>query len=282
MVSKKNEEAESLFGPKTISELNTSCQNWTLTARLVRSLVKPVPMKTEKVNTLNLVFVDETGAIRVEAWRDYLAKWVDNLKVDTIFKLTTCAVKKVEDRSKQYSCLSHPFKIYINEKSHIDIVKMDQKAKDAFANLRFQFQELESLSSASTGTVTDVYGLICDISLDSEQQSIVIRPHNSDIKILVNDFHWMLNDATIKDQLKKNQTVVAIRGVQILEILPNIIKTKLYEDSSLMNNPRNKGILPALMDDWLDNILNSDTDEDSKDEEDQPETKPSCSSNVQN
>lgn len=63
-------------------------------------------------------------------------------------------MKKVEDRSKQYTRLSHPFKIYINEKSHIDIVKMDQKAKDAFANLRFQFQELESLSSASTGTVT--------------------------------------------------------------------------------------------------------------------------------
>jgi DNA/RNA endonuclease YhcR with UshA esterase domain len=34
-----------------------------------------------KVNTLNLVFVDETGEIRVEAWRDNLAKWVDKLKV---------------------------------------------------------------------------------------------------------------------------------------------------------------------------------------------------------
>lgn len=53
-------------------------------------------------------------------------------------------------------------------------------------------------------------------------------------QILVNDIHWMLNDATIKDELKKNQTVVAIREVQILEILPKIIKTKLYEDSSLM------------------------------------------------
>jgi hypothetical protein len=36
------------------------------------------------------------------------------------------------------------------------------------------------------------------------------------------------------------------------------------------------------MDDWIDEILSSDTDEDSKDEENQPETKPSCSSNVQN
>jgi hypothetical protein len=63
-------------------------------------------------------------------------------------------MKQVEDRYKQFTRLSHPFKIYINEKSHIDIVKMDQKAKDTFANLRFQFQDLESLSSASPGTVT--------------------------------------------------------------------------------------------------------------------------------
>jgi hypothetical protein len=38
-------------------------------------------MKTEKVNTLNLVFVDETGEIRVEAWRDISAKWIDKLPV---------------------------------------------------------------------------------------------------------------------------------------------------------------------------------------------------------
>jgi hypothetical protein len=36
------------------------------------------------------------------------------------------------------------------------------------------------------------------------------------------------------------------------------------------------------MDAWLDDILSSDTDEDSKDEEDQSETKPSGSSNIQN
>jgi hypothetical protein len=62
-------------------------------------------------------------------------------KVGSIYKLTACTMKQVEEHYKQFIRLSHPFKIYINEKSHIDIVKMDQKAKDAFANLRFQFQD---------------------------------------------------------------------------------------------------------------------------------------------
>ncbi len=74
--------------------------------------------------------------------------------MDSIYKLTACPVKQNEDRSKKFTRLSHPFKIYINERSHIDIVTMDQKAKDAFANLCFQFQDLESLSSALPGTVT--------------------------------------------------------------------------------------------------------------------------------
>jgi hypothetical protein len=43
----------------------------------------------------------------------------------------------------------------------------------------------------------------------------------------------MFTDATIKDQFKK-KTLVAIRGVQITEILPNIIHKKLYEDASFM------------------------------------------------
>jgi hypothetical protein len=45
----------------------------------------------------------------------------------------------------------------------------------------------------------------------------------------------MFTDATIKDQFKKKKkTLVAIRGVQITEILPNIIHKKLYEDASFM------------------------------------------------
>lgn len=44
----------------------------------------------------------------------------------------------------------------------------------------------------------------------------------------------MFTDATIKDQFKKKKTLVAIRGVQITEIHPNIIHKKLYEDASFM------------------------------------------------
>jgi hypothetical protein len=36
------------------------------------------------------------------------------------------------------------------------------------------------------------------------------------------------NDTTIKDQFLQNETVVAIIGVKIMDILPNIIKALLY------------------------------------------------------
>ncbi|KAI9561352.1 hypothetical protein GHT06_012309 [Daphnia sinensis] len=260
---KENEEAKTLFGPKTISELNSSCQNWTLIARLIRSFAKPVTMKNERVNTLNLIFIDHTGEIRVEAWRNNAAKWIDKLQVNTIYKLTGCTVKQIDDRSKPYTRLPNPYKIYINEKSRIDAVNMDQKANDEFSNLHFEFKDFQSIS---TGTLTDVYGLVCDMSLDAENESIVLRQPNSNIKVVINDIHWILDNPTIKNGLKKNETVVAIRGIQVMEILPNIIKTKLYEDSSLMINPRKTGILPTLMEEWLDDVLNSDTDEDSQDE----------------
>jgi hypothetical protein len=36
------------------------------------------------------------------------------------------------------------------------------------------------------------------------------------------------NDTTIKDKFLQNETVVAIIGVKIMDILPNIIKALLY------------------------------------------------------
>lgn len=71
-----------------------------------------------------------------------------------MYELTGCTVKQIDDRSKQYTRLTNRYQNYINEISQIDAVNMDQEANDKFANLRFEFQDFESLSSASTGTVT--------------------------------------------------------------------------------------------------------------------------------
>lgn len=111
-------------------------------------------------NLFNFDLIDESGEIRVTAFRDTADKFFDIIEVDKVYYISKAAIKVA---NKQFNALKNDYEMTLNNDS---VVQECNDVVDSIPETKYDFMGIDKLANIESGTlvgkITKVthYGMI--------------------------------------------------------------------------------------------------------------------------
>ncbi|XP_056629805.1 replication protein A 70 kDa DNA-binding subunit [Diorhabda sublineata] len=200
-----------------ISCLTPYQNKWVIKARVTnKSAIRTWSNSRGEGKLFSFDLIDETGEIRVTAFRDLVDKFYDYLQVDKVYYITKCQLKPA---NKQFSTLKNEYEMTLTADSSIQECF---DSNDAIPTTQYEFVSIDKISEKETNTLVDVIGVVKNVG---ELQTFQARSTGKELKkkevVLVDQSQTAINftlwgtDAENFDGT--NNPVVVIKGARVSE-----------------------------------------------------------------
>lgn len=156
-----------------IDALSPYQNQWTIKARITsKSPIRTWSNQRGEGKLFSFDLCDETGEIRVTAFKDMVDKWYNTLEVDKVYYISKCQIKPA---NKQYSKLKNDYEMTVGSDTQIQLCNEDTMS---IPKLRYDFISIAEIADKSADSAVDIIGIVKEAS---EATKLVSRTTNREL-----------------------------------------------------------------------------------------------------
>lgn len=142
-----------------IESLSPYQNKWVIKARVTaKSNVRAWNNAKGEGKLFNFDLCDETGEIRVTAFRDMVDKYYDMLQIDKVYYISKCQIKPA---NKQYSKLKNDYEMTIGSDTQIQLCEDDA---ENIPRISYDFIPIAEINEKSAESIVDIIGICKEAS----------------------------------------------------------------------------------------------------------------------
>ncbi|CAH1992742.1 unnamed protein product [Acanthoscelides obtectus] len=142
-----------------IASLSPYHNKWIIKARVTnKSAIRTWSNAKGEGKLFSVDLVDESGEIRLTAFRDMVDKYYDYLQVDKIYYITKCTLKTA---NKQYSTLKNDYEMTMTSETVVQ--ECNDKDDSNIPQTKYDFVTIDRIASAEVNSLIDIVGVVKDV-----------------------------------------------------------------------------------------------------------------------
>lgn len=157
-----------------ISSLSPYQNKWVIKARVVvKSPIRTWSNAKGDGKLFSMDVMDESGEIRITAFRDQCDKFYDLIQVDQVYFISKCQLKPA---NKKFSSLNNDYEMSMTNETVIQLCTDDN---DSIPDIRYDFIPISRIAVMEDKSTVDVIGICKDVG---ELQVFTARTNNREMK----------------------------------------------------------------------------------------------------
>lgn len=157
-----------------ISSLSPYQNKWVIKARVVvKSPLRTWSNAKGEGKLFSMDVMDETGEIRVTAFREQCDKFFDLIEVDKVYFISKCQLKPA---NKKFSTLNNDYEMTMTNETVIQLCEEDN---NTIPVMRYDLVPIIKVSTMEDKSIVDVIGICKDVG---ELQVFTARSNNREMK----------------------------------------------------------------------------------------------------
>ncbi|KAJ8958164.1 hypothetical protein NQ318_006103 [Aromia moschata] len=210
----------SLAGQLThpISSLSPYHNKWVIKARVLnKSAIRTWSNSRGEGKLFSVDLVDESGEIRLTAFRDQVDKFYDYIQIDKVYYISKCQLKPA---NKQFSNLKNDYEMTMTPDTIIQ--ECFESDNSAIPQTKYDFVNIDKIANMEPGVLIDVIGVVKNVGdLQTFQAKTTGRELKKKEAVLVDQSNTAINltlwGAEAESFDGTNHPVVLIKGARLTE-----------------------------------------------------------------
>ncbi|XP_018574321.1 replication protein A 70 kDa DNA-binding subunit [Anoplophora glabripennis] len=143
-----------------ISSLSPYHNKWVIKARVTnKSSIRTWSNSKGEGKLFSMDLIDESGEIRLTAFRDSVDKFYDYIQVDKVYYISKCMLKPA---NKQFSTLKNDYEMTMTSETVIQ--ECLESDVSSIPQTKYDFVTIDKISSLEQNTMVDVIGVVKSVS----------------------------------------------------------------------------------------------------------------------